>query len=173
MGAVGIDHMNPKSWTGDVSVAKVSLQVCWEEGRTQATALISSIYPEDSPFNFNKAFSHPHQDLLQPKGKYIGVLNEVDSSLDDDMPGQVSHNAGTLPFPWKLQNTDTIADKIGEPSADESAEEQDHSEDEVDSEGSCDDEDSVDLEDLLPNSAEEPLNSFSAKPEEWLEVDSQ
>ena len=30
---VGINHLNPKSWVGDVSVDKVSLQLCWEEGK--------------------------------------------------------------------------------------------------------------------------------------------
>ncbi|KAF9779440.1 hypothetical protein BJ322DRAFT_1113248 [Thelephora terrestris] len=44
--SVGIDHVNPKSWIGDVGVDKVSLQLCWEEGRKQAINLLSSIYLE-------------------------------------------------------------------------------------------------------------------------------
>ena len=43
-GVIGVDHLNPKSWVGDVNVDKVSLQWCWEEGRKQASSLISSLY---------------------------------------------------------------------------------------------------------------------------------
>lgn len=40
-------------------------------------------------------------------------------------------------------------------------------------EGGFDDEDGVELEDLLLDSAENPLNNFSAKLEEWLEANGQ
>ena len=85
-GVLGADHVNPKSWTGDVSVGRISLQVCWEEGRTQAAALISSIYPEEPVPNFDALFQRPHCDLLRPEGRYIGISNDVDPSLGNDLP---------------------------------------------------------------------------------------
>lgn len=97
---------------GNVSVGRVSLQVCWEEGKAQATALTSSIYPEVSAFNLNKAFDHPPRDLLRPDGKYIGISNEFDSSLGGART-RVFHNADVLLLPMET------TDEIGEPDADE------------------------------------------------------
>ena len=163
-GAIGVDHVNPKSWKGDVSVAKVSLDVCWEEGRIQAAALISSVYPEDPICNFNM-LQQPHHDLLRPEGRYIGVSNEVDPSLGDDFsqtPGRTSHDAN-----GPLCSTETADSPLAP----------DDQRDDDESEGGCGDrygdEEDEGLEDLLPDSADEPLDSFCAKPEEWLEIDGQ
>jgi len=157
-GAVGVDHLNPKSWIGDVNVNRVSLQWCWEDGRNQATSLISSLYPGDAIANFSTAFHSADCDLLRPDGRYVGFSNEVDFSIEDDQPGTpepaVTPHADT---PWP---TAGVADSPGDESANESDENEDN-------------EDDVDLEDVLPDSADEPLNSFSRSTEDWLEIDGQ
>ena len=176
-GVLGADHVNPKSWTGDVSVGRVSLQVCWEEGRMQAATLVSSIYPEDPILDFDTLFLQSHHDLLRPKGRYIGVSNELDPSLGNDLPEvprQMSHNTDGPLVPTGTTEVstdpDNVMDEINGPGPDEAAEKQD------DSEGGGDDysdEEGVELEDLLPDSVDEPLDGFCAKPEEWLEIDGQ
>jgi len=178
-GAIGVDHVNPKSWKGDVSVGRVSLQVCWEEGRKQAVALISSIYPEDPALDFDALFEHPCHDLLRPEGRYIGVSNEFDPSLVDDsseVPGPTSGNARrplvSTAVTEEPPDSD-VDDGGGCGPPDEGGGDDDGSdgESEVVHEDGCSDEEDGGLEELLPDSADEPLDGFRTKPEEWLEID--
>ena len=163
-GAIGVDHVNPKSWTGDVSVGRVSLQVCWEEGRNQAIDLISSIYPEDPILDFNALFQHPHHDLLRPQGRYIGVSNEADPSLSDfSQTEHPPHNHDVDKSHTSTETTEVPLD----------SDDEDGSESEAGYEDGDGDGEDGGLEDLLPDSADEPLDSFRTKPEEWLEIDGQ
>ena len=171
-GVIGPDHTNPKSWIGDVSVGRVSLQVCWEEGRTKATALVSSIYPEDPILNFDALFQKPHHDLLRPKGRYIGVSNELDPSLNNDFPGtpgQMLHGLDKPLIPMETTevsaDSDDVMSGIDGPDPDEVAKNQSSDEGEVDCEDGDEEEEVMGLEDLLPDSADEPLDGFQAKPE--------
>ena len=179
-GVIGPDHTNPKSWIGDVSVGRVSLQVCWEEGRTKATALILSIYPEDPVLDFDALFQKPHRDLLRPEGRYIGVSNELDPSLNNDFPetpSQIFHNLDELPIPMETTevsaDSDDVMSGIDRPDPGEVAKKRDSDEGEVDYEDGDKEEEGIGLEDLLPDSADEPLDGFQAKPEEWLEINGQ
>ena len=142
-GAVGVDHLNPKSWIGDVNVNGVSLQWCWEEGRKQAFSLISSLYPGDPVVDFGAVFCLANHDLLRPNGSYVGSSNEPDISIQDDQPGVPT------------------ADNLGDHSGDE------------ENVGDEDNESGGDLEDLLPDSSDEPLNSINHKAQDWLEIDGQ
>jgi len=189
-GAIGVDHVNPKSWKGDVSVGRVSLQVCWEEGRKQAIAFISSIYPEDPAPDFDTLFEHPHHDLLRPEGRYIGISNEFDPSLVDDSSQThepTPRNTGGPPV--STATTELPADPDVDnsricgptPDGDDNDDDDNDNDDEDDgkSEGKvvdedgCSDDEGGGLEDLLPDSVDESLDGFLAKPEEWLEVDGQ
>jgi len=173
-GVLGTDHVNPKSWTGDVSVGRVSLQVCWEEGRTQAAALVLSVYPEDPILDFNTLFQHPNRDLLRPEGRYIGVSNEVDLSLDNEIPAQTSPNDDGQPVSMEttevIQYSDSVVGGIGGSGPDEAAENQDGG---VGYESGYRDDEGIGLEDLLPDSTDEPLDGYRTNPEEWLEIDGQ
>jgi hypothetical protein len=167
---IGVDHVNPKSWEADVSVGKVSLQVCWEQGRTQAINLVSSIYPEDPVPDFDVLFHHPQRDLLRPEGRYIGVSNEVDSSLCDDF-----FQASNTP-PASVEPAELAPDPDN---VDDGSENGDNNEQDNGGGSETDDEDGDGygedggLEDLLPDSTDEPLDAFCEKPEEWLEIDGQ
>lgn len=145
---VGIDHLNPKSWVGDVSVDKVSLQLCWEEGKKQASSLISSLYPGDPVVNFDASFCLANHDLSRPSGRYVGFSNEVDPSIKDD-DDQQDPSPATSPHSNTPSPTDNSADD---------------SEDEEDTQSN---EDIRHLEDLLPDSAE---SSFDPSAEDWLEI---
>jgi hypothetical protein len=160
-GAIGIDHLNPKSWTGDVNVDKVSLQLCWEAGRKQAAALVSSVYLGDVGAEFSKVFCLPDHDLLRPHGKYVGFSNEADFSIADDQPDTKT----TAPLhPDALGLTADIPSDL------------DGDSDDGDN-GGCRDEvggeADEDLEELLPDSYNEPVNGFETSPNDWLEVNGQ
>ena len=158
-GVVGVDHLNPKSWIGDVNVNKVSLQLCWEEGRRQASSLISSLYPEDPVVDFSAIFRLADHDLLRPGGRYVGFSNEADISIEDDEPGAP---AAMVSHPNVPRPTAGVAD---------------HSGDDSDDEDGCGDDGSSggdgDLEDLLPDSTDEPLNGSNRSAEDWLEINGQ
>lgn len=155
---VGIDHLNPKSWIGDVDVNKVSLQWCWEEGRKHACSLISSLYPRESVINFATVFHSTDCDLLRPSGKYVGFSNEADLSIkdDNDQLGECT----TQPCSHTPSPTNN-------PGGDSDNEDDTCNRDNGETRGG------IDLEDLLPDSADEPLNAFDQSAEDWLEINGQ
>ena len=165
-GVVGVDHLNPKSWVGDVNVSKVSLQWCWEEGRRQASSLISSLYQGVPVVDFSTVFSSIDHDLLRPNGRYVGFSNEADISIEDDTPATP---AATAPHPDDHQPTTDL-------SVDDSDDDGDDGDDDGDEGDQQNDDGSGgggDLEDLLPDSTDEPLDGFIHSAEDWLEIDGQ
>ncbi|KAJ7315740.1 hypothetical protein DFH08DRAFT_820317 [Mycena albidolilacea] len=64
-GALGIDHVNPKSWEGDACVGNVDLQKAWAEGDIEANKLLVKHFGPSG---------RPECDLLRPLGKvYVGL----------------------------------------------------------------------------------------------------
>jgi hypothetical protein len=76
--AMGVDHVNPKSWNGDVCVGNVDLQVEWKQGQDTAEKMLQSFFGQDE-FDFAKMFLASNCDLLWPLGTYMGI-----SVSDDD-----------------------------------------------------------------------------------------
>jgi hypothetical protein len=68
---IGVDHVNPKSWIGDVVVDNVSLQLCWQKGKAAANTFLSSIFPLNELEDFSHIFSLPNHNLLHLSGDYI------------------------------------------------------------------------------------------------------
>lgn len=62
-GAMGVDHVNPKSWPGDVCVGNVDLAAEWKQGQLQAEALLQEYFGQDE-VDFVQTFSKPGHDLL-------------------------------------------------------------------------------------------------------------
>ena len=151
-GAVGIDHLNPKSWIGDVKVDRVSLQACWEDGRKQAASLISSLYPGDPLADFSAVLSLANHDLLRPGGRYVGFSNEADLSIMDD---QLDTPTTLTPHPDAPQSATGVPNCLD------------------DNSDGDDDVGDVDLEDLLPDSINKPLNASDHSAQDWLEIDGQ
>lgn len=154
LGADGIDHLNPRSWIGDVNVDKVSLQLCWEAGRKQAVELISSIYPGDPVVDFGIVFCLANHDLLRPTGRYVGFSNEADLSIMDG-DDQSDTQAATKFHP---NNARLPVDVTDDPEANSDGE---------------DDTAGGDLEDLLPDSADEPIDGLGSSVKDWLEINGQ
>ncbi|KAJ6449180.1 hypothetical protein C8R45DRAFT_1131162 [Mycena sanguinolenta] len=72
-GALGIDHANPKSWTGDVRVGNVNLLECWNAGRANANKTLVQYFGLNASVDFIQIFSDPNRDLLRPNGEYVGT----------------------------------------------------------------------------------------------------
>ena len=68
----GVDHINPKSWLGNVRVGDVNIRKEYFSGRDQANELLVKEF-QWTPIDFNNLFSHPDYDHLRPGGIYIGT----------------------------------------------------------------------------------------------------
>ncbi|KIM35830.1 hypothetical protein M413DRAFT_36514, partial [Hebeloma cylindrosporum] len=86
--ARGVDHMNPKSWVGDVCIGNVDIQQEYLLGRQVATDLLQSHFPERRTVNFDRLFSKAGVDHLRPltnKG-YVGSLDSEVIANEDELP---------------------------------------------------------------------------------------
>ena len=68
----GVDHINPKSWQGNVRVGDVDISKEYFAGRDQANGLLEEELHWE-PTNFDSLFSKPDFDHLHPGGIYIGT----------------------------------------------------------------------------------------------------
>jgi len=143
--AIGVDHMNPKSWIGDVIVDNVLLQRCWQQGKAAADAFLSSVFPPNELEDSSTAFSHPNHDLLRPFGDYIGFSGDMDAS--DEKPDNAP------------EQTTCEEDTSGEGQGVEATE----------PEGMPADEDAAELEEMLPDVIGDPI--LGDVPRDWLEID--
>ena len=99
--ARGVDHMNPKSWVGDVCVGNVDIQIEYLAGRKAANDLLESYFIGSGGVNFEKLFSKAEVDHLRPlMGKdYVGsrVQAAVDIIADEDelpLNGRILDSSG-------------------------------------------------------------------------------
>ena len=80
----GVDHINPKSWLGNVRVGDVDIRREYLAGRDQANELLEKELCW-MPTDFDKLFSDPNVDHLQPEGVYIGTRpSDIEESQDRD-----------------------------------------------------------------------------------------
>ena len=145
---IGVDHVNPKSWVGDVTVDNVSLQLCWKKGKADADTFLSSIFPSnecEDPFG---AFSQPNYDLLHPFGNYVGFSGDPDPS-DEELD-----NGSEQAVDKEATSEEDVGEEVAEPKgipADDKAP------------------DTPGLEQLLPDIIGDPI--LDDIPRDWLEID--
>ena len=77
--AMGIDHINPQSWEGNVIVGSVDLAKMWKAGQEAANQLLLKFYPDQHAQIDPAMFASQKCDLLRPNGEYVGV-----GIIDDD-----------------------------------------------------------------------------------------
>ncbi|KAK7015571.1 hypothetical protein VNI00_019065 [Paramarasmius palmivorus] len=75
-GSLGPDHLNPKSWKGDVRVGTVDLKEQWDAGQLQARHELQKYL--GITFDFYKLYKNPSTDLLRPNGDYVGTRKTTD-----------------------------------------------------------------------------------------------
>lgn len=79
-GVDGVDHTNPRSWKGDVSVRSVSLLTSWKNGLRTVKTLFDSLH---IPFENIEDFEN-HIDLLRPFGSFVGLTDKDFNYVDGD-----------------------------------------------------------------------------------------
>lgn len=82
--AFGIDHVNPKSWLGNVVVGLVNLGLEWEEARKIANQILRHFFGEEAVVDFVTLFSQEGFDFLRPAGEYVGVQPSSDDDRSDN-----------------------------------------------------------------------------------------
>ncbi|KAN0109249.1 hypothetical protein V8E52_009433 [Russula decolorans] len=88
------DHINPRDWRGDVSVANVNLHSCWLIGRKRASELIPDMESVLDALSGN--------DMLSPLGKLlVNQRDDDDDSLDpgNPLPAEQRRHHGTTSIP--------------------------------------------------------------------------
>ncbi|CUA75805.1 hypothetical protein RSOLAG22IIIB_06086 [Rhizoctonia solani] len=108
-GELGIDHLNPRSWTGDVRVCNVDLQKSWSAGRVEAEEALrrAGITPEFNLKNLRASARGLAVDLMRPFGHYVGV-NESGQNASDEFTGNPSSSLVTSTGSSSQPNTGTI-----------------------------------------------------------------
>ena len=145
--AIGVDHVNPKSWAGDVIVDSVSLPLCWQKGKADADAFLSSIFPSKELKDASTAFLRPNHDLLRPFGDYIGFSGDTDPSNEkSEEPKKAAHEEGD-----SEEGSEVVVAEVDRVLADD------------------EDLDTTELEELLPDVIGDPV--LDDIPKDWLEID--
>ncbi|EJD39950.1 hypothetical protein AURDEDRAFT_70602 [Auricularia subglabra TFB-10046 SS5] len=87
-----VDHISPKSWTGDVSVRNVSIRTAWRTGRQRAIELFSS-YGYDAAATFRR-LEDEGKDILHPLGRPVfkPELRGLDEVLEPTEVSRHRHN---------------------------------------------------------------------------------
>ncbi|KAF8162739.1 hypothetical protein B0H34DRAFT_805390 [Crassisporium funariophilum] len=87
-GAHGVDHVNPKSWTGDAEVGKVDLKDKYLAGRNEADRLLTDYLRNSKQpvktVDWDTYFHDRTRDHLRPEGEYIGSRAADQDPGDDD-----------------------------------------------------------------------------------------
>ncbi|KAJ8092967.1 hypothetical protein PM082_011287 [Marasmius tenuissimus] len=103
-GALGVDHINPRSWEGDVRVGLVNLIKEWCAGADEANEVLARWWGDSQRVDFSGYFSRGDVDLLRPKGgnNYVGVRVDLENSWrsesddnDPTGPAEGSHPSET------------------------------------------------------------------------------
>ncbi|GBE89048.1 hypothetical protein SCP_1500500 [Sparassis crispa] len=107
--AMGVDHVNPKSWTGDVKVGHAEVASEWRKGRVEANNILREYFGPEACVDFDALFGREGYDLLRPSGSYVGVKYDPDDARTEN-PVEGS----TVPVPMNVtpgsHSTDTAGD---------------------------------------------------------------
>ncbi|KAH9004151.1 hypothetical protein EDB86DRAFT_3208354 [Lactarius hatsudake] len=100
------DHINPRDWRGDVSVANVNLHTCWLLGRKQAEDLI----PDAEDILGALSGSSPSIDMLSPFGELM--VNQRDE-IEEVSEEESAHGPRpqSVPYTHEGDIEDAIADE--------------------------------------------------------------
>ena len=171
--AMGIDHVNPKSWEGKVCVGDVNLKEHWNNGRKKAEIILWNFYRHK--FNFEQEFSRPQYDLLRPRGSYVGVQATPDDVRSEqecttplpraktvsESPSVQTENAGHLENPMTQSSQGTKSSVIHPDRSGYNDHEHDF-----------DDPLGMDIEDFLPDTPEDIDKDAEPKTfSKWLDLD--
>ncbi len=115
------DHVNPASWTGDVSVQDIALQTCWYRGRSLAEADLREF---DIPYEdiLRGLALKPDADVLRPFGDgkvvYLSGLRPEEAVEEEvSVPSSTTNSTYSQPLdhtPDQIQLQPELEDLLGE-----------------------------------------------------------
>ena len=115
------DHISPKDWRGDITVANVNLHTCWLLGRKRAVDLIPEAEPILNALAADQV-AGKHVDMLSPLWQLLvnqrDAAQEYDcSNLSDQYPPDQGHQtvlseAQSVPYTHEGDLEDAIADEM-------------------------------------------------------------
>jgi hypothetical protein len=95
--ARGVDHINPKSWVGDVHVGNVDIEKEYFAGRDEANKILVAEFGMSWSTNWDELFSKLNVDHLRPiEGDGYISWNSSDPSDEDDDLGIITGNLSSL-----------------------------------------------------------------------------
>jgi hypothetical protein len=110
------DHISPKDWRGNVSVASVNLHTCWLLGRKRAEELIPDAEAILSMLSGNTSI-----DMLSPFGELlVNQWDEAEEAFEEDgtleVSGQALYSSGgstpqSVPYTHEGDIEDAITDE--------------------------------------------------------------
>ena len=105
------DHINPRDWRGDVSVARVNLHSCWLLGRKKAGKLIPEMEASLGALSGNDCV-----DMLSPLGKLL--VNQCDEACDEDedtiVNPQLEQSSSSTPLPASYIHEGDLEDVLAD-----------------------------------------------------------
>jgi hypothetical protein len=113
------NHINPRDWHGDISVARVNLHTCWLVGRKKAAALIPDMEATLSTLGAQSGYQVI--DMLSPLGKLLvnqhdegnaeDILGLANPSSAEQRPSKLSSTSLSVPYAHEGDLEDALADE--------------------------------------------------------------
>lgn len=96
--AEGVDHINPRSWTGNVRVRDVELAAEWIKGQHNANALLREYFGASAGVDFDALWRTPGLDILRPLDPkiYVGSQWSPDDERSERCEDTVSESAADV-----------------------------------------------------------------------------
>ena len=144
--AMGVDHVNPKSWTGNVCVGDVDLNIEWKQGQADAEQILQNFFGR-AGIDFTGLFSKSGCDLLRPLGEYVGVTATADDAQSEE------EDSVPLFIPEEVSESASLADQSDDKSEEQSAHDFNLTQ-EAKADDSADTPLGMDFDDFIPDTTE-------------------
>jgi hypothetical protein len=112
-GRSGIDHTNPSSWSGDVTVGGVNLHTAWVEGFSAARDVLTRAGVTFQSDPAVLLLESPEIDLMRPCGKYPGIqIDTIEPAallvpIEELSDGNVNADLAEPDSPWSCTDDQT------------------------------------------------------------------
>jgi hypothetical protein len=106
--ATGIDHVNPKSWLGDLVSRSANIQALWAAGQNEANKVLAKYFGDQAIIDFGTLFQNAEikTDLLRPEGKYVRTSISDSLAEYDHHDTDIPHHDLSAPDPPALGQND-------------------------------------------------------------------
>ncbi|KAJ6526383.1 hypothetical protein B0H19DRAFT_970619 [Mycena capillaripes] len=108
-GVLGIDHINPTSWKGNVVVGNVDIPHEYELGQKDANNILEKYFGYEARIDWNEQFKDRNCDHLRPLGEYVGTSF---SPEDNDFRSEIENGVFPSTAPVDPDASSISADEV-------------------------------------------------------------